>query len=121
MVSERQVPQSASDDLALRAIVEGVEAEIGDRFFVSLVEHIAAALGARHAIVTFLSRDRRRFSTLAVWGPNGLQDNLDIPVAGTPCEAVLNGEMAHHPQHLQQLFPDDTGLVDWQTHRSANG
>jgi PAS domain S-box-containing protein len=115
LVSERpQGPQSASDDLALRAIAEGVEAEIGDRFFVSLVEHIAAALSARHAIVTFLSPDRRRFSTLAVWGPNGLQDNLDILVAGTPCEAVLNGEMAHHPEHLQQLFPDDTGLVEWE-------
>jgi PAS domain S-box-containing protein len=115
MVSDRPwIPHSASDDLALRAIVEGVESEIGDRFFVSLVEHIAGALGARHAIVTFLSPDRRRFSTLAVWGPNGLQNNLDIPVAGTPCEAVLNGEMAHHPEHLQQLFPDDTGLVDWE-------
>ena len=104
-----ETAHSASDDVALRAIVEGVEAEIGDRFFVSLVEHIAAALGARHAIVTFLSEDRRRFQTLAVWGPNGLQDNLDIPVAGTPCEAVLNGETAHHPEHLQQLFPADTG------------
>ena len=114
-MSERlQEPQSASDDLALRSIAEGVEAEIGDRFFVSLVEHIAAALSARHAIVTFLSPDRRRFTTLAVWGPKGLQDNLDIPVTGTPCEAVLNGEMAHHPEHLQQPFPDDRGLVEWK-------
>jgi PAS domain S-box-containing protein len=108
------VAQPLSDDLALRAIVEGVEAEIGDRFFVSLVEHLAAALGARHAFVTFLSPDRRSFRTLAVWGPNGLQDNLDVPVAGSPCEAVLNGEMSHHPERLQQLFPADTGLVDWQ-------
>ena len=105
---------SVSDDVALRAIVEGVEAEIGDRFFVSLVEHIAAALAARHAIVTFLSEDHSSFRTLAIWGPRGLQDNLDIPVAGTPCEAVLNGEMSHHPERLQQLFPADVGLVEWQ-------
>jgi PAS domain S-box-containing protein len=98
----------------LRAIVEGVEAEIGDRFFVSLVEHLAAALGARHAFVTFLSSDRRSFRTLAVWGPSGLLDNIDVPVAGTPCEAVLSGEMSHHPEHLQQLFPADTGLADWE-------
>jgi formate hydrogenlyase transcriptional activator len=103
-----------SDDVALRAIVEGVEAEIGDRFFVSLVEHLAAAFRARYAIVTFLSPDRQRFRTLAVWGPNGLQDNLDIAVAGTPCETVLNGEASHYPERLQQRFPADTGLVDWQ-------
>jgi PAS domain S-box-containing protein len=107
-------PQPLSDDLALRAIVEGVEAEIGDRFFVSLVEHLAAALGARHAFVTFLAPDRQSFRTLAVWGPNGLQDNIDVPVVGTPCEAVLNGEMSHHPDHLQQRFPEDKGLADWQ-------
>ena len=115
LVSERaQALQPLSDDRALRAIVEGVEAEIGDRFFTSLAQHLAAALGARHAMVTFLSEDRLRFRTLSIWGPNGLQNNLDIPVAGTPCEAVLNGEMSHHPEHLQQLFPADTGLADWQ-------
>ena len=114
-MSERaQALQPLSDDSALRAIVEGVEAEIGDRFFTSLVQHLAAALGARYSFVTFLSEDRLRFRTLAVWGPNGLQDNLDTAVAGSPCEAVLKGEMSHHPEHLQQLFPADTGLVDWQ-------
>jgi PAS domain S-box-containing protein len=115
VVSEQaRAPSPLPDDQALRAIVEGVEAEIGDRFFISLVRHLAAALGARHSFVTFLSADRLRFRTLAVWGPNGLQENLDLPVAGTPCEAVLGGEMSHHPENLQQLFPEDKGLVDWE-------
>jgi formate hydrogenlyase transcriptional activator len=114
-VSERAAAlHPLSDDAVLRAIVEGVEAEIGDRFFVSLVEHLSATLGARHAFVTFLSDDRQRFRTLAVWGPHGLQDNLDVPIKGTPCEAVLDGECSHYPEHLQQLFPEDTGLADWQ-------
>jgi PAS domain S-box-containing protein len=25
----------------------------------------------------------------------------------------LNGQAAHHPENLQALFPEDTGLVDW--------
>ena len=91
-----------------------MESEIGDSFFISLARHLAAALGARHSFVTFLSEDRRRFRTLAVWGPNGLQPNLDLPVAGTPCEAVLSGQMSHHPERLQQLFPEDVGLVEWE-------
>src|SRR5439155_6961197 len=36
-----------------------------------------------------------------------------IPLAGTPCEAVLTGHMSHHPERLQALFPDDKGLVTW--------
>ncbi|MGH7785818.1 MAG: PAS domain S-box protein, partial [Candidatus Binatia bacterium] len=114
-MSERsEMPPGPTDDALLRAIVEGVEAEIGDRFFSSLVEHLAAALRVRYSFVTFLSADRQRFRTLAVWGPGGLLPNLDIPVAGSPCEAVLNGEMSHHPERLQALFPEDKGLVDWQ-------
>jgi PAS domain S-box-containing protein len=112
MTDHLRVPQPLSDDLALRAIVEGVEAEIGDRFFSSLVEHVAAALAVRHSFVSSLSEDRLWVRTLAFWGPNGLEENKHFAVAGTPCEAVLNGQMAHHPENLQALFPLDTALVD---------
>ncbi|MBY0278513.1 sigma 54-interacting transcriptional regulator [Candidatus Binatia bacterium] len=103
----------ATDDAALRAIVQGVEAETGDRFFASLVRHLASALGVAYAFVTELSADKQRFRTLAVWGRGRFLDDFEVPVAGTPCEAVLNGEMSHHPERLCQLFPEDTGLLDW--------
>jgi PAS domain S-box-containing protein len=108
---ERRAP--SADDAALRAVVEGVEAEIGDRFFASLVRHLAAALGVSYAFVSELSADRQSFCTLALWARGQLRDNLTVPLAGTPCEAVLNGEIAHHPDNLQALFPLDTGLVEW--------
>ena len=38
----REQPPLA-EDAALRALVEGIEAETGDRFFYSLVRHLAAA------------------------------------------------------------------------------
>jgi hypothetical protein len=40
------------EDAALRAIVEGVEAETGDQFFPSLVRHLAAALRVQYAFVS---------------------------------------------------------------------
>jgi PAS domain S-box-containing protein len=106
-------PQPLAEDAALRAIVEGVEAQTGDEFFRSLVRHLAEALAVEYAFVSELARDRRSFRTLAVWGRGSFLDNIEIPVNGTPCEAVLNGQMSHHPEHLQQLFPEDKGLVDW--------
>jgi len=106
--------QQTTDDAALRAIVQGVEAETGDRFFASLVRHLASALDVAYAFVTELSADRRRFRTLAVWGRGGYLENFEVPVKGTPCEAVLGGEMSHHPERLCQLFPEDLGLLDWR-------
>ncbi len=106
-------PAPLSEGAALRAIVEGVEAETGDDFFRSLVRHLAAALAVQYAFVSELSHDHKSFRTLAVWGRGAFLDNIEIPVSGTPCEGVLNGHMSHHPERLQQLFPQDKGLVDW--------
>jgi len=99
---------------ALRAIVEGVEAETGDEFFRSLVRHLATALSVQYSFVTEFSEDRRKFRTLALWGRGRFLPNLEVPLDGTPCEAVLNGQMSHHPADLQALFPEDKALVDWK-------
>src|SRR5262249_50079899 len=107
-------PQPLPEAAALRAIVEGVEAETGDRFFASLVQHLASALGVQYAFVSELSPDRQSFRTLGLWGRGALLDNLTVPLAGTPCESVLNGQVAHHPENLQALFPLDTALVEWR-------
>jgi formate hydrogenlyase transcriptional activator len=106
--------QPLPDDAALRAIVEGVEAEVGDQFFASLVRQLATALGVQYAFVSELTPDRQSFRTLALWARGALRDNLTVPLDGTPCEAVLGGETAHHPENLQALFPRDTALADWR-------
>ena len=102
-----------SEDAALREIVAGVESETGDRFFYSLVKHLALALQCQYAFASELLGDRSRFRTRAVWGRGNFMDNFEIPLEGTPCEAVLNGKFSHHPEQICQLFPNDTGLKQW--------
>ncbi len=113
MSTQPERRQPLPDDAALRAIVEGVEADVGDQFFASVVRHLASALDVQYAFVSELTPDLQYFRTLALWGRGALRDNLTVPLAGTPCEAVLKGEIAHHPENLQALFPKDAGLVDW--------
>ena len=87
-----------------------MESETGDRFFYSLVKHLASALGCEYAFVSELLEDRLRFRTRAVWGRGKFMENFETPLAGTPCEAVLNGKSSHHPERICQLFPADAGL-----------
>ncbi len=101
------------EEHTLRAIVEGVAAETGERFFASLVEHVAAALGVPYVFISELSPDHGTFRTRAVWGRGQRMENFEVPLAGTPCEAVLNGEASHYPDRLQQRFPEDVGLGTW--------
>ena len=101
------------EDAALRKIAEGIKSETGERFFSSLVRHLALVLNCQYAFVSPLSKDRLRFRTRAVWGRGQFLENFDFPLAGTPCEAVLNGNTAHYPENLCQLFPEDKGLTGW--------
>ena len=113
MRTKQFTTEGSSDDAALREIVEGVESETGDRFFYSLVKHLASALGCEYAFVSELLGDRLRFRTHAVWGRGKFIENFETPLAGTPCEAVLNGKSSHHPERICQLFPADAGLERW--------
>ena len=113
MGAKQLTAQALSDDAALREIVEGVESETGDRFFYSLVKHLASALSCEYAFVSELSEDRSRFRTLAVWGRGNFLENFETPLAGTPCDAVLNGKSSHHPERICELFPADVGLRRW--------
>jgi PAS domain S-box-containing protein len=113
MASREHTDTRSAEDRALRAVVEGVESETGESFFPSLVRHLAEALAVKYAFVSELAADRQRFRTRAVWGRGQPLPNIDIPVAGTPCEAVLQGGIAHHPDRLCERFPEDIGLVEW--------
>ena len=106
-------PAALSDDAALRAIVEGVESETGDRFFSSLAQNLALALNVKYAFVTRLSDDGTHFKTLALWERDHFGENFELPLRGTPCECVLHGEIAHYPAELCARFPDDRALANW--------
>jgi formate hydrogenlyase transcriptional activator len=105
--------QTLSDDAALRAIVEGVESETGNRFFYSLVKHLASALGCEYAFVSELLTGGLRFRTRAAWGRGSLMENFEIPLEGTPCEAVLNGKASHYAERICLRFPADAALKQW--------
>ena len=98
----------------VRAIVQGVISETGEQFFPSLVQHLAMALDVSYAFLTEFTEDRTHFRSLALWARGAPAPNFEVPLADTPCEAVLKGQMSHHSQNLQALFPEDRVLADWR-------
>lgn len=114
MSANESLHRTFSDEVTLRAIVEGVESETGERFFPSLVKHLAAALGCQYAFVSELLSDRLHFRTRAAWGRGKLIENFEISLVGTPCEPVLSGNSTHHPENLCRLFPTNPPfLSEW--------
>jgi len=97
---------------ALRSIVEGTASSTGADFFRSLVRHLAAALKVRYAFVGELQGDAAdRVRTLAVWEGDHFGDNVEYPLAGTPCENVAGQTIRHYSGRVQELFPRDPLLA----------
>jgi formate hydrogenlyase transcriptional activator len=94
-----------------RSIVIGTASATGSEFFPSLVRHLATALRARHAFITDCG-DQRHAKVLAFWKGDHFGDNFEFDIAETPCMKVLQGEVCHYREGLQELFPLDTGLVE---------
>ncbi len=95
---------------ALRAIVEGTAAATGDAFFRTLVKHLAAVLDVKYAFVAeFLGDNRAR--SMAFWFKDGLADNVEWDLRGTPCQDVVFGEFCHHVSGVSEKFPTDEPLV----------
>jgi len=106
-ISERQPIEET-----LRHITEGTAGSTGDEFFRSLVKHVSQALQVRYCFVAECADETdKRVRMLAFWAGQGFGENIEFPLAGTPCERVIQGNICSYPERLQVLFPADPGLI----------
>ena len=109
----RDISERKQAEQAFRLLVVGTAASTGSDFFHSLVQHMAQALRARYAFVTACD-DQKHARSLAFWKGDGFGENFDFDISDTPCEKVLHGEVCCYRQGLQDLFPRDKLLANWQ-------
>lgn len=101
---------------ALRSILEGTATATGERFFYTLVEHLAHVLHTCGAWVTEYLEERERLRALAMIMDGEFIEGFEYDVIGTPCEAVIkHAELTHHPDRLLELFPDSKNLKAFGT------
>lgn len=107
-----QTPDLLAADATLHNLLRAVSGSAGTECFRALCEHLAAALSVKYAVVAEFIPQSQSVRSLAFWAGDRFLDNVQWPLAGTPCRAVLDGNFTHHPSGLQQAFPEDKPLVD---------
>jgi formate hydrogenlyase transcriptional activator len=112
-VSRDITDQKRSEDL-FRNLTRATASVTGTDFFRTLVRHVASALRVRYAFVTECVEGSENVRMLAFWKSEGFSENLEYGLAGTPCQAVIAGEVRCYPDRLAERFPLDTGLVEWE-------
>jgi signal transduction histidine kinase/DNA-binding NarL/FixJ family response regulator len=98
------MPDTASLKL-LRALDESVAAHTGQEFFPQLVRALAQSLGAHCAFVSEFDHAKYCADVLAFFCNNAFADPFQYPLAGSPCECVLDGEIVAFQSRIQDMFP----------------
>ncbi|UBF25065.1 GAF domain-containing protein [Kovacikia minuta CCNUW1] len=105
---QKEIEERQRVEETLRNIVAGTASVTGKDFFPALVQHLAIALNVPYILVSEVVADRPdHLRTLAMWCHDALAENIEYPLAGTPCETVIQTAELHlYPDTLQQRFPN---------------
>lgn len=80
----------------------------GPDFFVSLLQALANAVGATHALISMIDMENKNHATTHTHIKNGeLQTNFDYQLLNTPCADVLQDGQCFVAHNAQQRYPND--------------
>ena len=99
-------------DHTLAAVSAGIAAEVGSRFFPTLVQSITEALGVDYAYIAFVSSQKPGvMKTLAVCHQGKPADNFEYDLSKSPCFEVLEtGKFHYYERDLARLYPEEPSI-----------
>lgn len=113
MQTESAVLSDHYEDEAIRYILEGTVAEVGEGFFGSLVENLSQVLQTAGAWITEYVEHERRLNSLAFYYNGQLLKNYSYSIAGTACEQVIvDKRMVYIPDRLLDLYKGNDDLAE---------
>lgn len=113
LVQERTSKLQRREEI-LHNLALGVAAETGENFLRSLVNALTKALKVDYAFIGVVHKQSNCIRTLAGYGEGNEIENFEYDLANTPCEQVIANEVCLYPSNVQQLFPQDPFLCNYQ-------
>lgn len=84
----------------------------GENFFHALAQFLGEHLNIDYVVIDRLDENLEIAETLALYAKGAIVPNMRYALKGTPCENVMGRQLCVYPQDVQQLFPEDTLLVE---------
>ncbi|MBI4844055.1 MAG: PAS domain-containing protein [Nitrospirae bacterium] len=102
----RDLTERKKSEKAIMSIAKGISGIVGEKFFNSLVEHLANILEADYAYIAEIVSDKpNHLRTFSFYAEGRFLDNMEVDIAGTPCEKVEGSAPRSFPSGIQKLFP----------------
>ena len=105
-ITELETLEIDRTDQELFTIAKGVSEVFGEKFFISLVQHLAEILSVDYAYSAELIPDRPGHAkTLAFFVDGKIIENIVVNISGTPCAEVSQNGFCSCPAEVQKLYP----------------
>ena len=106
-----QAPKDLTE--ALRQAALAVSTAEGERVFDDLASALARILGVEFALISvYVEPQRTQLRTLATFIGGKLAQNVEYPLAGTPCELAIGRAFGFFARGVAQKFPHDRTLAE---------
>ena len=96
----------------VRVINSGITSKTGAEFFKELVRSLAEALSAHIVFVSQIDTARYEADVLAIWLGHSFGEPHRFNLSGTPCESILDGQIAAFPRRVAELFPGAKPILE---------
>ncbi len=95
----------------LRALAMTTSSQESSAFFNYCVQSLAELYGCAYAFIGLIMPSGDDVETLAVWAGDGLAENFEYNLEGTPCADIINYKKELIPTNAAKLYPEDELLV----------
>lgn len=110
----RDITKRKRTKMALEAIVAGTASITGTNFFPTLARELAYVLEVTHILVSeYVNEPPTRARVLGSAGTGDTGAIEEYVMADTPCSEVVNGNVVLYHRDVQQSFPLDKLLQEW--------
>jgi signal transduction histidine kinase len=89
----------------VRILNEGITSNTGTAFFRDLVRSLAQALNANVVFASKIDTAKYEADVRAIWVNGDFGEPMRFNLSATPCESILDGQIAAFPRRVAQLFP----------------
>lgn len=108
-ITERKRVESA-----LKFVAQTGWQESRESFLVSLTGFLVQMLEVEYVLIDKLTADPTYVETVVVCHRGEILPNIEYSLVGTPCHNVMEGRLSCYPDQVQQQYPYDTLLKEWQ-------
>lgn len=113
-ISETHMMQGTLQDISERkrfdiAVTTAAgDSAMGPDFFVALLQALASAVGANHALISMIDIENKSLATTHTYIKNGqMQPNFEYHIEGTPCMDAIKDGNCFVANNAQERYPED--------------